>query len=670
MPTAAATAAVAAAEAAGNTVRTSVTFAAALVSVAGCGLGGDLHPGPAGDRLAPLRALEDAQRAAIDFAALPPASRALGSDPIAIAPAGGSFVGALRGLDVVVALDGAGRELARAAAPAQPSGLAVLADGSVVVSGRGAGALRRYAVPELAELETIELPGARAIADVAAGQGGELYAVDEVAGRLLARSPAGAWRELATCRGPARLAATDGVVVAACPLDRAAVVVTAAATVTAEHDGPLWSAAVARLGDGRYLAAFGGVEDHPLDRTGGGFGCVDSFVFLYAIDPATGAAERVADVNVSAAGAVTPKHLAVEPTATGARVRVAGYGGDRAATLTWTPGGAVTVDAEPALPGITAVARTPAATIAANPLLDAWIVDGRVVPVAPRALDDPELVLGEALYGTVLIAPGGRTDGAASRFTCEACHVDGYSDGRIHYTGRDDIHATTRAIRGVFNNRPHFSRALDRTTADMVHAEVRVANEGTGVDPWFAIAVADVPWLQELPGLPPVIEPLAVRRALMRFLAAYTHDPNPMAAGRAAFTDDERRGAELFRDTCERCHRARTIADDPRSAVAFTDWEPLVLSDRGPIVWGGAEYHLTGVEPYVHPDGSRAPSLRRLYRKRPYFTNGSAESADEILGRVRVDRAAGALWHDGAPAGAEPLPDADRRALHAFLQLL
>jgi hypothetical protein len=110
------------------------------------------------------------------------------------------------------------------------------------------------------------------------------------------------------------------------------------------------------------------------------------------------------------------------------------------------------------------------------------------------------------------------------------------------------------------------------------------------------------------------------------------------------------------------------VSDVPGSRVPFDRWEALVMSREGPIVWGGTGYHKTGVEPYVHSQGARAPSLRRLYKKRPYFTNGSAASVREVLDRARVDGAS--FLHDHAPESATPLDPAEREALAAFLDLL
>ena len=86
------------------------------------------------------------------------------------------------------------------------------------------------------------------------------------------------------------------------------------------------------------------------------------------------------------------------------------------------------------------------------------------------------------------------------------------------------------------------------------------------------------------------------------------------------------------------------------------------------MVWARGEYEKTGVEPYVHAKGTRIPSLRRITRKYPYFTDGSAQSLSEVLSAARVlDKR---FFHARAPASAVPLPPAEQRALGSFLELL
>jgi cytochrome c peroxidase len=74
------------------------------------------------------------------------------------------------------------------------------------------------------------------------------------------------------------------------------------------------------------------------------------------------------------------------------------------------------------------------------------------------------------------------------------------------------------------------------------------------------------------------------------------------------------------------------------------------------------------VEPYVHELGARTPSLRRLYKKWPYFTNGSAKSLADVLARARFQGEG--FWHDGGPKEAAGLGEEERRALLAWLDLL
>jgi hypothetical protein len=95
-------------------------------------------------------------------------------------------------------------------------------------------------------------------------------------------------------------------------------------------------------------------------------------------------------------------------------------------------------------------------------------------------------------------------------------------------------------------------------------------------------------------------------------------------------------------------------------------------------VWAKDEYAQTGVLPYVHEKGARVPSLRRLYKKHPYFTNGSAGSIDDVLLRARFppngfqhDRPCADVPSRGEGRTAETmLDDAARGALSKFLALL
>ena len=465
--------------------------------------------------------------------------------------------------------------------------------------------------------------------------------------------------------------------------------------VVIRHDGPIWSFDAVATPTGLLIAA-GGVEDHPLDRTIGAFGYIDSFLFLYRVDGSTGTSARETAVNLSEIGVITPKAIALREAPLA--VTVTGYGSDKLVELSFPEGagGAPKVRTQAFVPGTNGVAALDDGRLVfANPLLDAWIVAHRdapptVTPIAsvssggpspPRRTPDPEMRLGEALFFTTLMAPFNRAEGPLSRFTCETCHYEGYVDGRTHHTGRDDVHAVTKPLLGLFNNRPHFSRALDPDLTAVVFNEFRVAGAKSGHDPWFSLAANDAPWVHFL-GLPDgALTPETMRRALLSFLIAFQHRPNPAVLGRAEFSDLERRGAAFFRDRCEGCHEARLASDQAPSRVPFERWESLVMARQGAIVWGRDLYAKSGVLPYVHENGARVPSLRRLYKKYPYFTNGSADTLGDVLARARflpsgfqhAFPASAPKIADGAEAlGAveTTLDSPSRDALLSFLELL
>ena len=612
----------------------------------------------------------------------------MGADPWALRrlplPARG-WVGILRGRSCVVLLDDDLREVARADAPRSPTGLAIAKNGDVLVTGELSPAIARFAVhgTTLKSLGEVRVPGVTGLRDLTASPAGVVWAIDERGKSLLRIGERGlvvsrhaighgAVQVLATAKHVIVLAVTDHAL-EIFATDRAGIP-TAASPVRIVHDGPMWGFDARETESGLVLAA-GGVEDRPLDRKGGFFGYIDSFLFAYRVNGAN--IETLASINVSEQGVVTPKAIAIDSAnGEGVDIFVTPYGSASGLRASVRAGTAPTLSTTPLVPGIRSLDRSPSATSAnamANPLLDAWVLttDGRVrvVPVeheTPRPLASR---LGEALFFTSLMAPKNTSTGALSRFTCETCHFEGYVDGRTHHTGREDIHATTKPLVGLVGNRPYFSRALDPDLSTIAHAEFRVAGAGTGTDPFFAVEPREHAWLGHL-GVTERTEPLELRRALMRFLTDLSHRPNPAIVGRssAGFDELEREGARVFRDRCETCHTARLSADDPQTAVPFERWEAMILAEAAPIVWGSATYQKTGITPYVCPEGARTPSLRRLYKKSPYFTNGSARSLVDVLDTLRYSAAV--TFHGEAPDTAAALPPADKRALRSFLDLL
>jgi predicted small lipoprotein YifL len=636
------------------------------------------------DRLAALLAAEGELRAATDFASLPPFERSSGSNPHRVVAAGGDRVaGITRGSDSVILLDAAGETLATAPAPASPVDLARRGD-TLWVVGERSGAIARYTIGDASLTATGEIPvdGALGLRAIAAGDDGALHVAGEVSGAITRIDPrSGAAAELTRCHGPTQLSRVGDALLINCLLDHELQIWEGdTRRQTIHHDGPMWR--FAAIADGAdLLIAIAGIEDRPLDRSvKGSFGFIDSFAFVYRVPPPSTINSdplRLAAVNVGEHHLVTPKWIDIAADGAGVRVRASSYGGDRFIAMRWSDRAAAEWGA-PAITGLGEIA--PGTTdlawldgdraIAANPLRDAWMRwDGNRWTAIAQPPADPRSVesrVGELLFFTKLMAPFGDTEGRKSRFTCEACHFEGYVDGRIHFTGRGDVSATSRSLRGLFNNRPHFSRALDKTTAGMIDNEFRVANKLSGTDYWFSLEPAQFPWLSHLE-LPAELDPVYLRRALMVFLRDFTNRPNPAVAGRSGYTDLERRGAELFRDRCERCHAARLVVDAPSTRIAFDDWARHIFSDAGAITWAASDYFRTGITPYVHELGARPPQLRRLYKKWPYFTNGSARSLRAVLERVRFKGET--LVHEGLASG-ERFDAAELDALESFLTLL
>jgi hypothetical protein len=652
--------------------------------------------------LATLRREEDELRARTDFATLPPSSRAFGANPYALlalpvraraSEPAAAYAALLRGDSRVVLLSAGLTELGSAKTALSPAALAAApaGDGLLVVSPYepaiaryhlAAGSLDAepaFALPHDAQLRALAADERVVVA--ADFSGDRWFAVP--AASLAARRGERAFDTEPSCRGPFELALTRGWLGVACLFDHAIALhrrdargMPGPEAARIAHDGPIWGFSL--LEDGAsLLVGAGGVEDRPLERRDKVFGYVDSFAYVYRV-AADAAVTRTLALNVSELGVVTPKIASLTRRAGELWLTLLGYGGDRWVELALSEGapGAPRSVVHAGVPGCADALLAGERPFCANPLFDAWVELSEpplVRAVRPPDASDPPARerLGEALFFTTLMAPDASSEGRLSRFTCETCHFEGGTDGRVHYSGRDDIRVSTRPLFGLSNAAPHFSRAHDPDLTSVSHNGVTVANRGNPVDPWFVLEPSRFPWLAELGVGEASVEPLALRRALLAFLARFTHAENPAALARSEprFGADERRGAELFRERCARCHAARLIANDAKTEVAFERWERLVLSPEGPLVWSSGGYEKTGVEPYVERRGTRVPSLRRLYEKRPYLTNGSARSLADVLALARFSETA--FSHGGnAPDGARALDDGERAALFAFLRLL
>jgi hypothetical protein len=188
----------------------------------------------------------------------------------------------------------------------------------------------------------------------------------------------------------------------------------------------------------------------------------------------------------------------------------------------------------------------------------------------------------------------------------------------------------------------------------MVMAEFEVANQ---LDPWFSLDPAMHPTLASSGGSGPPVEPDAQRIALLTFLIDFGHRRNPVRSANPTLTDLEQEGLGVFRDRCSACHQPLTSTRETGQFIPFDDWAERTTSPDSDLVWGAPLFFKTGIEPYVAEKGARAPSLRRVSRKQPYFTNGSSPTLDDVLRRFRV------TGPSGLHASADGEDETDSRSL-------
>ncbi len=636
----------------------------------------------------------------------------LGLDPFRVlalpgdvAEGAAGYLVLLRNQSEVVRLDNQLTVVARASTPRSPTGWDLIDDRYLFVSGELSNLIHVFDVgaADLRLQATISLDNVGSVRDLEVVDS-DLFALDNFDNRLLRLALPRKWREaeggMVVGRtdfdiGPGSLSVDhvgDFLLInemlahslAMVPLHEGTPEFDGAARI--QHDGPMWAVDVVRQGD-TLLLALGGVENRPLDRTGGDFGYVDSFVYLYRVpvsgesgSPHAGAARLVDSVNVSELGVVTPKSVRFDISG---RLWVSGFGGERLAVFEVGDGeaGLSVVQTRTSPPGITDFVVDGERLIGVSTLLDRVVVsageDWNDWRYAPLVFDDaPDLGephnehavdvrVGETLFFSTLFSPDNRTEGELSRFTCETCHFEGTFDGRTHFTGRDDVYATTKTLRGLANNVPLFTRAGDPTMSTMIMGEFRVANQERRA--FFDVEVTAHPWLTEF-GVRSTLTPDDQRLAFLSFLVDYTHPPNPWTAQGRPLDRQATAGLEVFRERCAVCHQAATSTRESGDSVPFDRWQEWLETESWDPVWASALYTKTGIEPYVAEAGARVPSLRRVKQKYPYFTNGSSTTLRSVLERFRYRGAQG--WHDpaGVQGGGGDALDADEIAV--LLRLL
>ncbi len=438
------------------------------------------------------------------------------------------------------------------------------------------------------------------------------------------------------------------------------------------HNGPIWAFDTIAQHDSLVIAA-AGVENRPLNRLGGEFGYIDSFLYLYTLSRRDGIyqwspldrykSRHFTQVNLSEIDVITPKAVKLAASSKDSlTVWVSAFGSTKMARFKFDQSKILLTGTFDVLPGTTDFVIVPKnqssgtrsknnpSMIMTNSLLDGIYrvkLDRgdteyhrvKELPSNPSRLSWQSRV-GELLFFTTLLTPHNRSDGELSRFTCEACHFEGTIDGRVHYTGRKYVFATTKPLRGLANNVPLFSRAGDKSLASMVLAEFRVANQKRQDS--FSVDTSKYPWLEGIENLPKVLSPRDLRMAFLSFFVDYKHRPNPWRLRSEKLTPKALQGLAVFRERCEYCHQA-IVSTRQGDSLPYDHWSGWLEAKEKDLVWGAPFCTKTGIKPYVHRAGARVPSLRRVQKKYPYFTNGSSPTLRHLLSRFRyLDLTA---WH-------------------------
>jgi len=293
------------------------------------------------------RAEEHCYRAEFDPRAPPDARALLGPDPSRIVKLErGGFALLLSQPGEVVLLDDDLHELDRRVALPGATALAVDEHGTLWVGAKTRPELvaLRVAEGKLERAAPLDRPGFTSIgARSVATLDDCVYAVDEHASELAWSCGEQPPQRLAVPTGPVEVTLTAHFLAVTSPVAHTVSVfrheangVARADSTTIRNDGPFFGTALLERSDGSLLVASGGIEDHPLDRAGGSFGFIDSFVYLRSVED--GHVRTLASVDVSELGVITPKALSIAATPEGVRIRTTGYGAAIGAVIDVTLG--------------------------------------------------------------------------------------------------------------------------------------------------------------------------------------------------------------------------------------------------------------------------------------------------------------------------------------------
>ena len=161
------------------------------------------------------------------------------------------------------------------------------------------------------------------------------------------------------------------------------------------------------------------------------------------------------------------------------------------------------------------------------------------------------------------------------------------------------------------------------------------------------------------------LSPADVRAALAAYLARIPVEPSPFVApGQRNLATPARRGLEIFRDNCADCHQL-VRSTNALHAIPASEIEARLLA--GQVALTSARLYDVGT-PVLGEGGNNPPSLRGVWAAAPYFSDGSAATLEDVLGRTNP---VAAKIHAAENAKQAPAFSAAEQAdLLAFLRAL
>lgn len=251
------------------------------------------------------------------------------------------------------------------------------------------------------------------------------------------------------------------------------------------------------------------------------------------------------------------------------------------------------------------------------------IQPSKTVQLSPPMGHDSDVVMGERLYYNAALWKHSPSDA----YTCNTCHWNTGSDHRRHPGFLERRWEITRPLDGIAMVAPIFSTGGAPTLSDAIEGLVRGLDrrmwDGSDHGEWWLEPKRLHPPTGASPQTPASIEARQVRRSLLAFVAQIPVRRAPIAPA------DATAGWALFERHCLGCHEA---SQNMRFRDAVKPENVLTRLRQGPLSFGNPGWAKTGVEPYFTPYGNRISPLVHLSRGGPFFTNGSAETLNDVLG--------------------------------------